>query len=58
MNEHEYMLDDLAGAHEGHRLLDVTAIGHLHPHRLCLDCKMEFEERPPAADRAWISAMM
>jgi hypothetical protein len=29
--------------HNGHRILDVTAIGEMNRRLLCLDCKMEYE---------------
>jgi hypothetical protein len=41
--------------HNGHRILDVTAIGDMNRRLLCLDCKMEYEELAPARDRAWMN---
>jgi hypothetical protein len=41
--------------HNGHRILDVTAIGEMNRRLLCLDCKMEYQERAPARDRAWMN---
>ena len=41
-------------SHNGHRIIDVTAAGHIHPRRLCLDCKVEYEERLPPPDREWM----
>jgi hypothetical protein len=42
-------------SHDGHRLLDVTAIGHFYRRLLCLDCKVEFEEVTAGPDRTWMS---
>ena len=40
--------------HEGHRLLDVTAVGELPRTLLCLDCKTKFVEALPLRDRGWM----
>jgi hypothetical protein len=41
--------------HNGHRILDVTAIGEMNRRLQCLDCKMEYEEPAPASERAWMN---
>ena len=43
--------------HAGHRILDVTAIGNIHPRWLCLDCHLEFEERKPDRNTDWINRL-
>jgi hypothetical protein len=40
--------------HNGHRTLDVTAIGEFQRRMLCLDCKTEYQEPAPPRDLTWM----
>ncbi|HEY3706303.1 MAG TPA: hypothetical protein VGL22_14670 [Terracidiphilus sp.] len=44
--------------HNGHRVLDVTGIGHVRRRLLCLDCKEEFEEISSSPDRSWMNGTL
>lgn len=45
-------------SHGGHRILDVTDIGHVGRTLLCLDCKTEFEEPRQWPDRSWMNGQL
>lgn len=40
--------------HDGHRILDITLVGHIHPRMLCLDCHVEFERQQTPTSRTWM----